>query len=98
MSNTQDGAKRRAGIIDASRPAGENDSLGVQVRNVVPTGSVVDQLAVDVGFAHSTGDQAAVLGTEVDDEDRLTLRVMMRLVCPSLPRRFLEFFCVCRKV
>ena len=65
-----------AEVIDARRAAGEDHTLGVEVYNFIPVGGVLDQLTVDVRFPHSSRDQAAVLGAEVDDQDRLALSVM----------------------
>ena len=85
IANAEDGealvehprwGQRRAEVIDARRAAGKDHALGVEVYNFIPVGGVLDQLTVDVRFPHSPRDQAAVLGAEVDDQDRLALSVM----------------------
>ncbi len=62
---------RRAVFEDAGGATGEDESLDVQVRELVLRHVVGVDLTVDVGLTHSAGDEAAELGAEVEHDDSL---------------------------
>ena len=65
------GELRRARLEDAGGATGEDEPLDVQVRQLLFRHVVGVDLAVDVGLAHSAGDEAAKLGAEVEHDDSL---------------------------
>ena len=62
---------RRALLEDAGGAAGEDEALDVQVRQLLLRDIVGVDLAVDMGLTYAAGDEAAELGAEVEDDDRL---------------------------
>ncbi len=62
-----DGRGRR--LVDRLGPAAEDDALGCPGPDLLDGDAGRDDLGVDVRLAHAPGDQAGVLGPEVDDED-----------------------------
>ncbi len=58
-----------AGFVHAGGSARENDSLGLQLTNPLSGDVVANDLAVDILFANSAGDELRVLGSEVEDQD-----------------------------
>ena len=91
------GGQWRARIIDACRATGKDHALWIEVSNFIPVGGVLNQLAIDVGFPDSPCYQTAVLGTEVDDQDRLALIVMVRPGAVMFPHWFLDGLRACRE-
>src|SRR5262249_36949832 len=67
-------AGRGAGLVDAGRAAGEDEAPGAQGLDSLGGQVVADKLAKDVLLAHAPGDQLAVLGAEVEDENTFTFR------------------------
>ena len=62
-----DGRRRR--LVDGLGPAAEDDALGRPGLDLRHRDGRRDDLRVDVRLADPAGDQAGVLGAEVDDED-----------------------------
>ena len=58
-------------VIDAVRPAGEDDADGVKGADVREGGRVGLQLAVHAVFPDAPGDELVVLAAEVKDEHGL---------------------------
>src|SRR5579859_2610199 len=63
-----------AGIVDAIRPAREDDALRAQPPQLVQRGARREQLAEDAALAHPPRDEVAVLRAEVQDGDHLAGR------------------------
>src|SRR5947209_15687849 len=63
--------ERRALLIHAGRPAGEDDRLRRAGADPLPWHRPIDQLAVDAGLTHPASDQLAILRAEVEDEHEL---------------------------
>ena len=61
-------ALRRARLVDAGRPAGEDDALGGQLADPLGRDVVPDDLAVDVLLPHPPGDQLGVLRAEIQHQ------------------------------
>ena len=61
-------ALRRARLVDAGRPAGEDDPLGGQLADPLGREVVADDLAIDVLLAHPPGDQLRVLRAEIEHQ------------------------------
>ncbi len=80
-------------FVDAGWAAGEDEALGVELGDSVQRRVVGQQLAVDAAFAHAAGDQQAVLGAEVEDDDGFADAAAVggpaggRGGAPSCPRR-----------
>ncbi len=55
-------------LVDAGRPAGEDDAPGSQLANALGRDVVPHDLAVDVLLAHAPGDQLGVLRAEIEDQ------------------------------
>ena len=68
------GCLRGALFVDAGWAAGEDERARLQPLNLLSRSIVGEQLTVHVALAHAAGDQHAVLGTEVEDDDRLRSR------------------------
>ncbi len=70
------GHGRGSRLVDRLGPAREDDPL----RSESPDGRKVHvegmQLTIDMCFAHPTGDQLSVLGTEIEDEDFFAVDVL----------------------
>ena len=62
-------ALRRARLVDAGRPAGENDPHRGQLADPRGRDVVPDDLAVDVLLADPPGDQLRVLRAEIQHQD-----------------------------
>src|SRR3990172_8456976 len=63
------GQPRRAGLVDRGRTAGEDDALRVESEDFFRCGIERKQLAVNLGFSDTTGDQLAGLRTEIEDDE-----------------------------
>ena len=59
--------------VDRRRPAGEDDRGGLPGQHLRDRHGVRDDLGVDLGLAHPTGDQLGVLGSEIDDENEVVV-------------------------
>ncbi len=57
-------------LVDARRPPGEDDPLGMHIPDDGQGDVRRFDLAIDVVFPDPPGDELVVLGTEVDDEDQ----------------------------
>ncbi len=68
------GRHGRPFLVDAGRPAREDKPPGVQALHLFPGSVRWEELAVDVALAHPTGDEHAVLGAEIEDDDGLGRR------------------------
>ena len=68
------GGRGRPFIVDAGRPAGEDEAPRLEAGHLLPGRVVGDELAVDAALAHPAGDEHAVLGAEVEDGDGLGRR------------------------
>ena len=62
-------AVRSAGVVDAGRPAGEDQAARLQFGDAGGRQVVAHDLAEDVLLAHPPGDELAVLRAEVEDEN-----------------------------
>jgi len=63
----------RARLVDARRPAGEDDALGVERTDAVGGHVVPDDLAIDMLLANPPSDELRVLRAEVEHEHPLRL-------------------------
>ena len=68
---------RGIGLVDAPRPPGEDDALGVKLADLLHGHEVGVNLAVDLEFPNPPGDQLGVLGAEIQDQDFLLMGVML---------------------
>ncbi len=68
------GGSGRPFVVDAGRPAGEDEAPRPEAGHLLPGRVVGDELAVDAALAHTAGDEHAVLGAEVEDGDGLGRR------------------------
>jgi len=73
------GRKRRSRLINRGRATGEYDTLWVKGRYLLPRCVVGNDLAINPALSHPPGDKPAVLGAEVDYENRLSGRFQRRL-------------------
>jgi len=73
-------SKRGAGSVYARRPAGQNESLGVKGSDSLPGGIARENLTIHMALADSPGDEHAVLGTEIEDDDGLPAGDRSRLL------------------
>jgi len=67
------GSQGRPGVVDAGRAAGEDEPLGTKAGDLGPGGVVGHYFAVYLALTHPPGDEHAVLRTEVEDDDCVTL-------------------------
>ena len=58
-------------LIDTRRAAGEDETFGVQMGDVLPGCVIGHDLAVYLALADATGNEHAVLGTEIEDDHSL---------------------------
>src|SRR5215472_11369150 len=68
-------ASRRVLIVNAGGSAGEDEALDIQVSfflELRESGGSWKKFAVDMALTHAAGDQPAVLGTIVENNDRLS--------------------------
>src|SRR6059058_1730569 len=65
---------RGSGVVDACRPAAQDQAGRVSLLQLRPRRRAGHELAVDVGLAHASRDQLAELRAEIEDEDRLLAR------------------------
>ena len=70
---------RRAGLVDARRPAREDEAGRLPALQLVPWRRAWHELAVHARLANATRDELAVLRTEIQDEDRLASLPALRL-------------------
>ncbi|GBD11036.1 Putative threonylcarbamoyl-AMP synthase [bacterium HR23] len=66
------GDKGRPRLVDAGRPSREDEAFDVQVAEGIRGGIVRVDFAVDPALPHPPGDEASVLGPEVEHHDGLT--------------------------
>src|SRR2546430_5807601 len=69
----------RAGLVNARRPAREDEPGRLPALQLVPRRRARDELAVHARLAHATRDELAVLRTEIQHEDRLASSLAFRL-------------------
>jgi hypothetical protein len=60
-------------VIDTGRAAGKDEALGTECGDLGPWGVVGHYFAVYLALAHPPGDEHAVLGAKVEDDDSVTL-------------------------
>ena len=77
---------------DAGGPTGEDESLDVQVRQLLLRDIVGVDLTIDVGLAHAAGDEAAELGAEVEHDDSLVAALGRLAGSRGLPEILLSDF------
>src|SRR5207247_4263528 len=61
-------AMRRAGLIDAGRPPGQDEAFRTERQNLINWRVVRKNQAADFGLPHSPGDELSVLGPEVEHD------------------------------
>ncbi len=64
-------ALRRPGLVDARRPAGENQPFGTDLSDPLGRDIVANDLAINLLLANATGDQLGILRPEIEDEHLL---------------------------
>src|SRR6478672_1440035 len=105
VANAQDGQATcqnrlidvgRVFIVDAGWTTRENNALDVQVSFLLKLRERScggQEFAIDMTLTHATGNQPAVLGTIVEDDDRLsTLQGLHKIFSPE----YMNFLCAAK--
>ena len=67
--------QRSTRIVDARRPAGQDEPFRPEGLDLFEAGIVGEYLAIDLGLAYPAGDQLGILGPEVEDQDSFTVDI-----------------------
>ena len=65
---------RRAGLIDAGRPPGQDEAFRTERLDFIDWRVVRKNQAADFGLPHSPGDELSILGPEVEHDYGVDVR------------------------